>query len=223
MIACSTVQNSTAQIIICQSIYLSVTCILILAYSAINIATLLWSIPDKRKFMIWNILIQVIVTNTLYETFLMFLLGYGLVQFPKSLWMQSDLDYYLLRTQMRASIDFKSISESQLSVSLVVSDVMKTKAEVSSISCISCSFLFYQKSFLLLTISLCLLLHFCLPLSHSFILFFCLFQFTEIWLHSRLHVGYIINNLVYLPALASSHLSHTFSTMHDDHQPNLSR
>ena len=81
--------------------------------------------------MIWNVITQVIVTNTLYETFLMFLLGYGLVQFPKSLWMQSDLDYFLLRTQMRASIDFKSISESQLSVSLVVSDVLKTKAEVS--------------------------------------------------------------------------------------------
>ena len=62
----------------------------------------------------------------------MLLLGYGLVQYPRSLWMQSDLDYYLLRTQMRASIDFKSISESQLSVSLVVSDVMKTKADVST-------------------------------------------------------------------------------------------
>ena len=60
----------------------------------------------------------------------MFLLGYGMVQYPRSLWMQSDLDYYLLRTQMRASVDFKAIGESQLSVSLVVSDVMKTKAEV---------------------------------------------------------------------------------------------
>ena len=123
-------------------------------------------------------MIQVIVTNTLYETFLMFLLGYGLVQFPKSLWMQSDLDYYLLRTQMRASIDFKSISESQLSVSLVVSDVMKTKAEVSSISFISCSFLFYCKSFLFLTIFLCLLLHFCLSFSlfHSLLLSFSIYQ-----------------------------------------------
>ena len=62
----------------------------------------------------------------------MFLLGYGLVQYPRSLWMQSDLDYFLLRTQMRASSDFKAIAESQLSVSLVVSDVMKTKTEVGA-------------------------------------------------------------------------------------------
>ena len=41
----------------------------------------------------------------------MFLLGYGLVQYPRSLWMQSDLDYFLLRTQMRASSDFKAIAE----------------------------------------------------------------------------------------------------------------
>jgi hypothetical protein len=74
---------------------------------------------------------QVIVTNTIYETFLMFLLGYGLAQYPRHLWMQSNLDYYLLRTQMRASSDFKAIGESQLNVSLVVADVMKTKAEVS--------------------------------------------------------------------------------------------
>lgn len=73
---------------------------------------------------------QVIVTNTVYETFLMFLLGYGLVQYPRHLWMQSNLDYYLLRTQMRASSDFKAIGESQLNISLVVADVMKTKAEV---------------------------------------------------------------------------------------------
>ena len=75
-------------------------------------------------------LLQVIVTNTVYETFLMFLLGYGLVQYPRHLWMQSNLDYYLLRTQMRASSDFKAIGESQLNISLVVADVMKTKAEV---------------------------------------------------------------------------------------------
>ena len=73
---------------------------------------------------------QVIVTNTIYETFLMFLLGYGLAQYPRHLWMQSNLDLHLLRTQMRASAAFKAMGESQLNVSLVVADVMKTKAEV---------------------------------------------------------------------------------------------
>lgn len=77
-------------------------------------------------------LTAVIVTNTCYEFGLMFLLGYALVEFPRSMWLRSDLDKYLLSTQQRAAAQFKAISEAQLSVSLVVSDVLKTKAALSS-------------------------------------------------------------------------------------------
>lgn len=73
----------------------------------------------------------VIVTNTIYETILMFLLGYGLVEFPRSLWLNSSLDGYLLKIQNKASYEFKNISDAQLNVSLVVSDVIKTKEQVA--------------------------------------------------------------------------------------------
>jgi hypothetical protein len=77
-------------------------------------------------------LASVIVTNTLYELFLMFLLGYSLVEYPRSLWNMSDLDAYLLKVQMKAASEFKAISEHQLSVSLVVADVLKTKSQLSN-------------------------------------------------------------------------------------------
>jgi hypothetical protein len=73
-------------------------------------------------------LAAVIVTNTIYELGLMFLLGYSLVEYPRSLWSMSDIRGYLLSVQMKAASEFKAISEHQLSVSLVVADVLKTKA-----------------------------------------------------------------------------------------------
>jgi hypothetical protein len=75
-------------------------------------------------------LAAIIVTNTIYELALMFMLAYALVEFPRSLWNKSYLDYYLLKIQQKAASEFKEIQEHQLSVSLVVSDVLKTKAQV---------------------------------------------------------------------------------------------
>lgn len=37
-------------------------------------------------------LTAVIVTNTVYELGLMFLLGYSLVEFPRSIWLESDVE-----------------------------------------------------------------------------------------------------------------------------------
>lgn len=73
-------------------------------------------------------LAAVIVTNTVYELLLMFLLGYALVEYPRTLWQMADLRYYLLKTQMKAASEFKAIQEHQLSVSLVVADVLKTRS-----------------------------------------------------------------------------------------------
>lgn len=79
-------------------------------------------------------LAAIIVTNTVYEAFLMFLLAYAMVEYPRAIWMNSDLDKYLLKTQMKAASEFKDISDAQLSVSLAVSDVLKTKNHMSTTS-----------------------------------------------------------------------------------------
>eukprot|EP01038_Epipyxis_sp_PR26KG_P013392 gene13392-17956_t len=74
----------------------------------------------------------VIVTNTVYEAMLMFLLGYALVEFPRSIWNMSDLNKYLLATQTKASMDFKAISDAEFEIGIVVANVIKTKAQVDS-------------------------------------------------------------------------------------------
>lgn len=75
-------------------------------------------------------LAAVIVTNTVYETMLMFLLGFGLISYPRSLWDSSSIQFSKLRTEMIASSEFKKLSDASLEVSLVVSDVMKTRKQV---------------------------------------------------------------------------------------------
>mmetsp|Transcript_6631 Transcript_6631/g.11152 ORF Transcript_6631/g.11152 Transcript_6631/m.11152 type:complete len:947 (+) Transcript_6631:145-2985(+) len=69
----------------------------------------------------------IIVTNTVYEAILMFLLGYALVEYPRSIWDSAFLDKALLNTQMKAASEFKVIQDAQLDVSLVVSDALKTQ------------------------------------------------------------------------------------------------
>lgn len=77
-------------------------------------------------------LAAVLVTNTMYQLGLMFLLGYALVEFPRSVWLNSDLETELTLVQAKAAQDFKDIQEASLSVSLCVSDVLKTKSQLAS-------------------------------------------------------------------------------------------
>jgi len=54
-------------------------------------------------------LAAVIVTNTIYELGLMFLLGYSLVEYPRSLWSMSDIRGYLLSVQMKAASESRRL------------------------------------------------------------------------------------------------------------------
>ena len=75
-------------------------------------------------------LTAIIITNIVYETFLMFLMGYGLIELPRSVWLQGSLSASLLRAQMKACADFSDISEAQTSMGLCVASVIKTRNEV---------------------------------------------------------------------------------------------
>lgn len=78
------------------------------------------------------VLVAIIVTNTVYETFLVTMLGIGLVELPRTFWLRGNLEYSLLRQQMKAASAFASLRESELSISLAVSDVLKTKADMAA-------------------------------------------------------------------------------------------
>lgn len=75
-------------------------------------------------------LAAVIVTNTVYESFLMFLLAYGLVEYPRSLWNTADLKYHLLLTQMKAASDYKDISDYKIEIQQDIGKVQYFKNEV---------------------------------------------------------------------------------------------
>ena len=75
-------------------------------------------------------LTAIIVTNTIYEFFLMFLLGYGLVGFPWEFWYLSNIRTRYDTVCMRASADFAEISNSHLNISLEVANALKTKQEM---------------------------------------------------------------------------------------------
>lgn len=75
-------------------------------------------------------LVAIIITNVLYETFLMFLMGYGLIELPRSVWQSASLERSLLLAQMRACSDFKDISDAQIYVGQSVANILKTKNEV---------------------------------------------------------------------------------------------
>lgn len=62
----------------------------------------------------------------------MFLLGYGLIEFPRSFWDMANHEKYLSQIQLKASTQFKDIADAQLNVSLCVSDVLKTKEHIAS-------------------------------------------------------------------------------------------
>lgn len=76
-------------------------------------------------------LAAVIVTNTVYETFLVCLLAFGLVEFPRTLWNRSDLSYYLRATQIRATYDYKDIRDFKVAIQEEISKVNYFKELVS--------------------------------------------------------------------------------------------
>ncbi len=71
-------------------------------------------------------LTSVILTNIVYETFLMFLLSYGLIGLPRQLWEEANYEYSLLKAQTSAAAAYKDIAETHFNTSLVVADVLKT-------------------------------------------------------------------------------------------------
>ncbi len=75
-------------------------------------------------------LTAVILTNTIYESFLMFLLGYGLVEFPRMFWRASYLENRLKLVQTKAASDFKDIQDAHFEIAMQVANAKKTSQEL---------------------------------------------------------------------------------------------
>ena len=77
-------------------------------------------------------LTMVVLTNTMYQLVLMFLLAYSLVEYPRSIRNQSNYHFSLLKVQTKAAHQFKAIKDAHFDMSVAVADVLKTKQEVAS-------------------------------------------------------------------------------------------
>lgn len=76
------------------------------------------------------LLTAVLISNTLGLIVLMLLLGYGLIQFPRTLWDLGNLDVALGQAQNKAASRFRDLGDASLNVSMAVADVMKTQQEL---------------------------------------------------------------------------------------------
>lgn len=70
-----------------------------------------------------QLFVELSISITGYEVFLMFLLAYGLVEFPRALWNESDLHYALLLTQMKATSSYKAIGDYKINIQEDISKV----------------------------------------------------------------------------------------------------
>ena len=76
-------------------------------------------------------LAAVILTNIVYESFLMFLLGFGLIEFPKEIWIASNIEKSLSIAEIRAAFDLKAATEALFSITELGGNVLLTKAAVN--------------------------------------------------------------------------------------------
>jgi len=74
----------------------------------------------------------VTMTTLIFETILMFLLGYGYIELPKSLWKQGSPEAMLLKMQAKAATDFVAFQAAQMDCQKQASSVLKTKEKVGS-------------------------------------------------------------------------------------------
>jgi len=72
----------------------------------------------------------VILTNIVYESFLMFLLGFGLVEFPKEVWISSSAERSLSVAETKAAFDLKAASDALWDVTNLGGSVILTKKVV---------------------------------------------------------------------------------------------
>ena len=73
-----------------------------------------------------------LATNTGYTVVVAFLMGFGLVEFPRLLWSKSDIAGQLLKAQMKAATEFAASLEARNALSMEVSSVLKTKDAIGS-------------------------------------------------------------------------------------------
>ena len=95
------------------------------------IGTIFFSILVGCKVINFSVdailLTSILITNTMWSIFLIFLLGYGLIMYPVSVWNRNDLNTRLLKIQYQAAIEFGKLTKSYSDIFLCIIDIKRTK------------------------------------------------------------------------------------------------
>lgn len=78
------------------------------------------------------LLTSILLTNTMWSTFIMFLLGYGLIMYPISVWNKSDISSRLIKKQYNAAVEFEKLTKAYSDIFLCISDIKRTKRELEN-------------------------------------------------------------------------------------------
>jgi hypothetical protein len=73
-----------------------------------------------------------IATNAGYEVFLMFLMGFGLVEFPRLMWAYGTPQKLLQKQQIKAATEFATMMDCQMGLAKHVADALKTKERLGT-------------------------------------------------------------------------------------------
>lgn len=106
------------------------------AFAAIVVGAIFFTILVVTNVVDANtnavLLTSILITNTLWLILLMFLLGYGLITFPISIWRRGDLRSRLKKIQYEAAQEFEKLTYAYSDIFLCISDIQKTKKELDS-------------------------------------------------------------------------------------------
>jgi len=90
-------------------------------------------VSDEKALLVT----AVAATNTYGLVVIIFLLGYGLVELPKVMWMNGNLQGKLRRLRGRAAHEFRALADASMDMSEGVAHSLKTKAEVEKQAALS--------------------------------------------------------------------------------------
>lgn len=118
----SKIRNTCKQL----SVKTFILCVLVTVFFGILIGTKSVETNSTAIF-----LTSVLLTNTVWMGFLVLLLGYGLVMFPRDMWKKGNFEQRLLRIQYEIAQEFINVTKSYSEIFLCLANIQKTKDELS--------------------------------------------------------------------------------------------
>lgn len=78
------------------------------------------------------LLTSILLTSTVWISFLMLLLGYGFIMFPVTIWQRCNFEQRLIRIQHEIAQEFENVTHAYSDIFLCISNIQKTQKEINN-------------------------------------------------------------------------------------------